>query len=129
MKKCLFIFMLLALSFAGRSEERAIVPQKTYTFVYENTDRLVRVLPGLHWYHEVELYIDGKYKSTFRFGRGTLVPIAWGFYVPVGSSWELKLIKSYAEKDGYPAYVNVFYETSGFAADGKDENLLVYVRS
>lgn len=129
MKKCLFVFMLLALSFAGRSEERVIVPQKTYTFVYENADRLVRVLPGLHWYHEVELYIDGKYKSTFRFGGGTLVPIAWGFYVPVGSSWELKLIRSYAERDGYPAYVNVSYETFGFAADNKEENLLVYVRS
>lgn len=129
MKKCLFVFMLLALSFAGRSEERVVVPQKTYTFVYENADRLVRVLPGLHWYHEVELYIDGKYKSTFRFGVGTLVPIAWGFYVPVGSSWELKLIRSYAERDGYPAYVNVSYETFGFAADNKEENLLVYVRS
>lgn len=129
MKKCLIIFMLLALSFASKATERAIVAQKTYTFVYEYSDQLVRALPGLHWYHEVDLYIDGKYKSTFKFGGGALVPIVWGFFVPVGSSWELKLVKSYAEKDGYPAYIGVSYDSFGFASDNKDQDLLVYVRS
>ena len=62
MKKSLVILVLLVLSFAGNAQEKAQVEYRSYYFdVQTNFMRAIIQPSALQWYHEMDLYIDGKF--------------------------------------------------------------------
>lgn len=113
MKKSLIVLILLALSFAGKAQERA-VEQKTYMFEYsEAAMGSGGFLGGLQWYQEMALYVDGVQVQTFNIGN--MGPTAAGFSVPVGSSWSLRMIRQYATDNGMHIFLPVSFRNYGTA--------------
>lgn len=125
MKTSLIILILLALSFAGNTQQRA-VEQKTYMFEYN--DKAMGgggFLGGLQWYQELALYIDGVQVKTFNIGN--MGPTAAGFSVPLGSSWRLRVIKQYATNDGMHIMLPVAFISSGIADTPETEIIQITV--
>lgn len=127
MKTSLVIFILLALSFAGKSEERATVAEKYYIFEYEDQNMFALPVTGLQWYHEMDLYIDGKFVQTIRIGNRLDMLLFHGFAVPVGSSWNLRWGTTVTTQNGSQIALRLSYNSSGLANDTSRGNIVVRV--
>lgn len=129
MKKSLIILILLALSFAGNAQERAVVEYRSYEFDVQN-DLLQTIVKSssFQWFHEMDLYIDGKYEQTLRIGNRIDMLLNFCFFVPIGSSWRLVPGKTEAIKDGYQMVLNIYYRNSGLAQAPGRELLTVSIR-
>ena len=134
MKKSLILMLLVAFAFIGNAQNRNNVPEKFYVFEYEYYSHagggmmaLFSPTSGLQWYQTIDLYINGTHSSTFNIGNSIKVPMAWGFTVPVGSSWYLEAVKTEVTLNGMGYMPGIYYTRSGTAVNDTAETLMVTV--
>ena len=125
MKKSLVILILLALSFAGNAQEKAQVEYRSYYFdVQTNFMRAIIQPSSIQWYHEMALYIDGRYKETMYIGNRNDILLTMGFSVPVGSSWEIVPVRTEATKDYAQIALSISYSSSSGQATAPGSEII-----
>ena len=125
MKKSLVILVLLVLSFAGNAQEKAQVEYRSYYFdVQTNFMRAIIQPSSIQWYHEMALYIDGRYKETMYIGNRNDILLTMGFSVPVGSSWEIVPVRTEATKDYAQIALSISYSSSSGQATAPGSEII-----